>query len=111
MRMESTNISRSSSCLIGMESRKVCDEQQDVGASVGGEGTVANRATARPENEPIPVKFNPAEDIPFDPQTLRGKRDATLLVTCQIRNQCIAEDGLCSVGGHWFSQEKPNAFS
>lgn len=80
-----------------MESRKVCDEQQDVGARVvGGEGTVANRATAKPENEPIPVKFNPSEDIPFDPQTLRGKGvEVTLLATCQRRKQFTAKDVLC----------------
>lgn len=95
-----------------MESRKVCDERQDVGASVGGgEGTVANRATAsRPENEPIPVKFNPGEDIPFDPQTLRGKREPTLLVTCQRRKQFTADDVKCSVGGHCLGQENEPLF-
>ena len=58
-----------------MEVPQARDARLGAGEIADGESTEAEEAKSavKPEKEPVPVTFNPGDDVPFDGQTLRGK--------------------------------------
>ncbi|CAM9595638.1 unnamed protein product [Ascophyllum nodosum] len=58
-----------------MEVPQARDARLGAGEIADGESTEAEEAKSavKPEKEPVPVTFNPGDDVPFDGQTLRGQ--------------------------------------